>query len=149
MGGIKPLLARLQAVPAATLWLGADGVAVVFLLVWGGMLWPMGGGDGLPFWATITDKMLFGPDAAAWAANALAFFDRRYDDLDFHRMPTWTLMTAAGMTTGLDVVLSGHLVNHLMHLLLPVVLYFLGSLGGSRGAGLGAGMMTATTLHTL
>lgn len=149
MGGVKQLWARLQALPGTTVSVAADGVAVVFLLVWGGMLWPMGGGDGLPFWATITDKMLFGPDAAAWAANALAFFDGRYDELDFHRMPTWTLMTAVGMAAGLDVVLSGHLVNHVMHLLLPVVLYFLGSLGGSRGAGLGAGMMTATTLHTL
>ncbi len=89
---------------------------------------------GGPWFVLDSDQYLFGPDAAAWAQNALALHQGRLSDLDPHRLPTWTILTSAFMHLGgWDVALSGHLINRLELVLLGPVLYLLG-----RSTGLGA-----------
>ncbi len=117
--------------PAAGRWvLAADGVAVVLLSLLPVWAWRREGAVAtpeLPAFMADTDVYIFGPDAGAWAQNALALHQGRLADLDPHRLPTWTMFTAAAMElTGWDVARSGHLVNRVEHLLLGPVLYALG-----------------------
>ncbi len=115
-----------------------DLLALLLLLGSGWRFWPGPGGVRPP-----GDLLLSGPDAAAWAQNAIHLEAGRLDQLDFHRMPTYTLLVAAGVRAGMGAAAAGHLVNHLSMLILPVLLYGLGRAGGSRAAGLGAGLMIA------
>lgn len=94
-------------------------------------------------WVSDGDRYLFGPDAAEWAGSALALADGRYGDLDFHRMPTFTIVTAGLMKLGLPVAVAMHLWNRVSFWILPVVVYALGARSGSRAAGFGAGLMLA------
>lgn len=114
-----------------------DVVAVVVLVVLPIVAWQREGvvpAAGQPAWIFESDQYLYGPDAAAWAQNALALDQGRLADLDAHRLPTWTMLTVGVMRlTGWDVALSGHLVNRLLHVLLGPVLYALGRGLGLRG----------------
>jgi hypothetical protein len=102
----------------------------------------MGGGEGMPFWATQHDQLISGPDAGAWAAGARALAEGRLGDLDSHRMPTWIVLTALAHAV-YPIMLAGHLVNHLLQLLLPVVVYGVGRKAGGRWVGFGAGALVA------
>ena len=98
-----------------------------------------------PWWQLDTDPYLFGPDAGAWAQNALALHQGRLADLDPHRLPTWTLLTSWTMDlTGWDVVFAGHLVNRAEMVLLGPVLYLLG-----RSLGMGGFSFVAAALAVL
>jgi len=97
----------------------------------------------LPFWATVDDLLLLGPDAGAWASSAHAVHQRDWTALDEHRMPTFSLVVGLAMVFQPDVALAGHLVNHLAMLLTPLVLFGLGRIRGSRGVGFGAGFLVA------
>lgn len=120
-----------------------DGLAVLTLLAWGARTFPSDVAVLRGRLGSSTDHYLFGPDAAEWAGSALALFQGRYEDLDFHRMPTFTLVTAALMSLGLPVTDAMHLWNRVSFWLLPVVLYALGARSGSRAAGFGAGLALA------
>ncbi len=101
--------------------------------------------EGQPWWVLDSDQYLFGPDAAAWAQNALSLNQGRLADLDPHRLPTWTLFTSWAMNLGgWDVALAGHLVNRLEHVLLGPVLYLLG-----RALGLGPFAFAAAALAAM
>ena len=108
-------------------------------------VWSMNGGEGFPFWAGQSDPLLEGPDSGEWAANAVAFSNGQYDDLDPHRMPTFVILTGLFSKITPSIAYAGHLVNHLVHTLLPIVLYGIGRLSGSRSAGIGAGVMVAVS----
>ena len=97
----------------------------------------------LPFWASIDDLLLVGPDAGAWASSAHAVHQGDWASLDEHRMPTFSLAVGLMLFVQPDVALAGHLVSHLAMLLLPLVLYGLGRIGGGRGVGFGAGFLVA------
>ena len=133
-------------------WLGiaADVAAIVALLTIGLLFWPRFAGfpgssmfGDAPFWSTIHDLMLMGPDAGEWASGALKVRWGEFDQLDVHRMPTWLLLVGTMLFAQPDPALAGHLVNHLLHLMMPVVIYGLGRAGGSRAVGLGAGAISA------
>lgn len=126
-----------------------DGVLLTALCLWCLPLWERGTGEGINAWTAPNDFFLYGPDAGRWADNAKALVDERYENLDFHRMPTFTLMLAGLMQAGVGLVPAGHLLNHLQHLLLSLVLYGLGRMSGSRGAGLVAGMLAAVNVPLL
>lgn len=106
---------------------GLDLAACVALLFLGLHLWPHGAmgqaelPDGAPAWATLQDYLFDGLDAGEWADQTTAYFAGRFDQLDGHRMPTWTLL--AGFASSLGPALAGHLVNHLTQLVLPLVVY--------------------------
>ncbi len=124
-----------------TAWL--DDLFLVFLLLGlGWSTWPSGGGGDLPFWATLHDQLVSGPDAGAWASGARALAAGRLEALEAHRMPTWIVLTAA-MHKVYPVALAGHFVNHGLQLLLPVVVYGVGRLSGGRVVGFGAGILVA------
>lgn len=99
-------------------------------------------GDDLPWWANGSDAYVWGPDAGAWALNALALANGRWEDLDPHRMPSWSIFTATAMRLlGLDVALAGHFVNKLFHVLLGPVLYGLGRASGMRAGAVAAALL--------
>ena len=120
----------------------AEAVLLAVLLWLGWRVWPMGGGEGMPFWATRHDQMISGPDAGAWAAGARALAEGRLGDLDAHRMPTWIVLTVLAHV-GYPLLLAGHLVNHLLQFLLPVVVYGVGRAAGGMWVGFGAGALVA------
>lgn len=101
--------------------------------------WPAPGSpatpvDGLPAWAGVADQLLDGPDAGRWAGQALALVGGHPERLDPHRLPTWTILTAAlARSLDLSVPLAGHLTNHLLRLLIGPVAMLAG-----RGVGLGS-----------
>jgi hypothetical protein len=125
--------------------LALDAAALLGLLALPILAWNREGvtrSAGQAWWEVDTDPYLFGPDAGAWAQNALALHQGRLADLDPHRLPTWTLFTSWTMDlTGWDVVYAGHLVNRAEHVLLGPVLYLLG-----RSLGLGALSVAAAAL---
>jgi len=103
------------------------------------------GDPGQPWWASPSDGLLFGPDAGEWALNAVAFAGGNLQDLDGHRMPGWTVLTAAVMHLGgLDVVHAGHLVCRVEHVVCAVAIYALGRVLGMGGGALLAGLLVAT-----
>ncbi len=105
---------------------------------------------GQPWWIAESDQFLYGPDAAAWAQNALALHQGRLADLDPHRLPTWTLFTVGTMRVfDVDVALAGHVVNRVEHLLLGPVLYLLGRLLGLRGFAFAAAAIVVAQPHLL
>lgn len=91
-----------------------------------------------PAWARFRDHLLEGPDAGAWASNAVALWLRRPDDLDPHRLPILPRLTALVLEIVPDPALAGHLVNHLLHVALGPVVYLLGRHWMGRGMALGA-----------
>ncbi len=97
----------------------------------------------IPFWGSVEDLLLVGPDAGAWASSAHAVHLGEWSALDEHRMPTFSVVVGAVLFLEPDVALAGHLLNHLAMLLLPLVLYGLGRIGGGRGVGFGAGFLVA------
>ncbi|MBM4392918.1 MAG: hypothetical protein FJ090_17470 [Deltaproteobacteria bacterium] len=98
--------------------------------------------EGLPVWASGNDAYIWGPDAGGWALNTLAFASGRWEDLDPHRMPTWSIFTATLMhISGLDVALAGHLLNKLFHVLLGPAIYLLGRAMGMRAGAAAAGLL--------
>jgi len=131
--------------------LALDVAAVAVILAVGLEMWPMGRLPGAPTlpvetpgWATFNDVVLSGPDAGEWGSAANALHQGRLEDLDAHRMPTWTILTAAMMAlSGLDVALAGHLVNHLLMLALPLIIYALGRQGMGRWMALAAALTVA------
>jgi hypothetical protein len=137
---------RLSGVSPRTLL--PDALALLALLVLPVAAWAREGvsrSASQPWWQLDTDPYLFGPDAGAWAQNALALHQGRLADLDPHRLPTWTLLTSWTMDlTGWDVVFAGHLVNRAEHVLLGPVLYLLG-----RSLGLGPLSFVAAALAVM
>ena len=117
---------------------GADLLIVAGLLVVGVFQW-QGGEAG---WPTLQDQLLDGMDAGEWADQMRAWTQGRPDDLDGHRMPTWTLLV--GLLAPLNVGLAGHLVNHLLQLALGPIVYGLGRVTGmGRGSAAVAGAWVA------
>ncbi len=115
-----------------------DLAALLALLVAGAWTWlqgraPMPAGADVPPWAGPADRLLYGPDAGAWAANAWAMHLGNWQDLDPHRMPTWPALTAGMLWLQPDVALAGHLVNHLLALALPLVVYAVARATCGRG----------------
>lgn len=126
-----------------------DLTAVALLLGAGLWLWPHGTvgpqapPEGAPVWATLQDYLLDGLDAGEWGDQTSAYFSGRYESLDGHRMPTWTIV--AGLFAGMGVPLAGHFANHLLQLFLPVVVYALARVTSvGPGLALGAGLTVAT-----
>jgi len=97
-----------------------------------------------PGWARMRDHLIEGPDAGAWASNAVALWLGRPEDLDPHRLPILPRLTALVLEILPDPGLAGHLVNHLLHVGLGPVVYLLGSRWMGRGLALGAAVATAT-----
>lgn len=105
---------------------------------------------GKPWWIVESDQFLYGPDAAAWAQNALALNQGRLADLDPHRLPTWTVFTVGTMRVfDIDVALAGHLVNRVEHVLLGPVIYLLGRLLGLKGFAFAAAAIVVVQPHLL
>lgn len=99
--------------------------------------WP--GATGMP---SPQDLLLDGMDAGEWADQARAYASGRYESLDGHRMPTWTILS--GLVAGADIPEAGHLVNHLLQVALAPVIYGLGRAWGlGRGTSLLAGALVA------
>ncbi len=125
-----------------------DGAGMLALAALPLMAWSREGvvrAERQPWWVLDSDQYLFGPDAAAWAQNALALNQGRLADLDPHRLPTWTIFTSWAMDIGgWDVALSGHLVNRVEHVLLGPVMYLLG-----RALGLGPFAFAAAAIATM
>ena len=75
-----------------------DVLCVAALLAAGVLHWPTGdvslsvAGPEAPFWGTIRDALLDGPDAGEWARSMLALNDGRYESLEAHRLPSWQLV---------------------------------------------------------
>lgn len=130
-----------------------DVLAVVALLALPFLAWAREGVTyvpGKPWWIFDSDQYLYGPDAAAWAQNALALHQGRLLDLDPHRMPTWTLFTVGFMRLfDVDVALAGHLVNRIEHMLLGPVLYVLARMVGARSLAFAAGALVVIQPHLL
>lgn len=136
-------------------WLGTEGarqaLGVVVCLVVGIWVWfghrpspePGEFTERGPGWARISDYLLDGPDAGAWASNANALWLGRVADLDPHRLPVYPFLTAAVMSAYPDVALSGHLVNHLCMLALGPVVFLLGARWMQSGLALGAAVVAA------
>lgn len=130
-------LESLERRPRSWLTAGVDALVVVALAALPFFAWRREGVVSVPgkaWWIVESDQFLYGPDAAAWAQNALALHQGRLGDLDPHRLPTWTLFTVGSMRVfDIDVALAGHLVNRAEHVLLGPVLYLLGRMLGLRG----------------
>ncbi len=94
-----------------------------------------------PAWARIGDHLLDGPDAGAWASNAVAVWLGRTDELDPHRLPVLPHLTALALHLRPDPALAGHLVNHLLHVLLGPVVFLLGRAWMGRGMALAAALV--------
>lgn len=121
--------------------LGAVVAGIAGLLVWAAdrgdaTLRP----EGAPAWARFRDHLLEGPDAGAWASNAVALWLGRPEDLDPHRLPILPRLTALVLEVLPDPALAGHLVNHLLHVALGPVVYLLGRHWMGRGMALGAAL---------
>lgn len=99
---------------------------------------------GAPAWARARDYLLEGPDAGAWASNAVAVWLGQITDLDPHRLPLLPYLTAAALHLYPDPALAGHLVNHLAHTLLGPVVFVLGRCWMGRGPALGAALLAVT-----
>jgi hypothetical protein len=97
-----------------------------------------------PAWARMRDHLLEGPDAGAWASNAVALWLGRPEDLDPHRLPILPRLTALVLEVLPDIGLAGHLVNHAAHVALGPVVYLLGSRWMGRGLALGAAVAAVT-----
>jgi hypothetical protein len=97
-----------------------------------------------PWWARLKDHLLDGPDAGAWASNALALAAGNRSDLDPHRLPVLPYLTAFVLKFQPDPALAGHLVNHVLHVLLGPVIYLLASRWMGRGMALGAAIAAVT-----
>ncbi len=122
-----------------------DGVLLVALAVLAYLTWGVPGSSaatatGLPAWAEARDQLLDGPDAGRWAGQALALLGGHPERLDAHRLPTWTILTAA-VARGLDlsVPLAGHLANHLLRV-------FMGPVAMLAGRGVGLGRVAAAAI---
>ncbi len=100
-------------------------------------------GVGAPAWATAHDRLLYGPDAGAWASNAWALFLGRAHEVDAHRMPSWSFLVAGVMHLVPDVALAAHLTNHLLRLALPIVIYAVARALGGRTQAFVAGAVCA------
>ncbi|MFN7145546.1 MAG: glycosyltransferase family 39 protein, partial [Myxococcota bacterium] len=100
--------------------------------------------EGSPFWARLRDHLLEGPDAGAWASNAVALWLGRQDELDPHRLPILPYLTSFALRIHPDPALAGHLVNHLLHLALGPVVFLLGRRWMGRGPALGAALLAVT-----
>lgn len=120
-----------------------DGLAVVALLAWGARQFPSDVALLAGRVVSEGDRYLFGPDAAEWAGSALAFHEGRWADLDFHRMPTFSVVVGVLLHTGIGTAEVMHLWNRMSFWLLGPVLYALGARSGSRAAGFGAGLLIA------
>ncbi|MSQ00877.1 MAG: hypothetical protein EXR71_03165 [Myxococcales bacterium] len=145
---LPPISSERAPTPSWRRWIAVDGGAALALAALPLVAWAREGverAEGQPWWVLDSDQYLFGPDAAAWAQNALALNQGRLADLDPHRLPTWTLFTSWAMDVGgWDVALAGHLVNRLEHVLLGPVLYVLG-----RALGLGPFAFAAAAIATM
>jgi hypothetical protein len=131
-----------------------DLLLVLVLLGLGAGLWIAGRArmpgavEGLPAWAGPADRILFGPDAGAWAASAWALHLGRWEELDPHRMPTWPALTSLLIPLHDDVALAGHLLNHLLHLALPLVVYAVARATCGRGP-VGAAVAFGAALNVM
>lgn len=132
-----------------------DALAVAAVLAMAAWLWPtdaMPPGIDLghvPWWGSIRDVMLEGPDAGEWARNIRLVEQWQLDQLDHHRMPAWMLMVAAVMKLQPDVVLAGHVVNRSLYLLLGLSCFGLGRLRGGRMVGLLTAAMALALPHAM
>ena len=124
-----------------------DAIAIGLVAILPTLAWQREGvtpAEGKPSWVFDSDQYLYGPDAAAWAQNALALHQGRLADLDPHRLPTWTILTAGAMRwLDLDVAMAGHLVNRAEFVLLGPVVYLLGRALGLRAFALLAAALVA------
>ncbi|MCP4919982.1 MAG: hypothetical protein GY913_24025 [Proteobacteria bacterium] len=133
-------------------WVLGDIAALAVLFgfrAWLQPRWAMGhAGEGAPAWASQFDLYLSGPDAGPWAAAARGLAGGNLADIDPHRMPTWTILTAIVMWLGLDdVVLAGHLVNHLVSFTFIAAIYALGRRAGLGGLAFAAAAAATATMH--
>jgi len=132
-----------------------DFICLAIVLAIGVMHWPMGElylpveGPEHPWWGTVRDALLDGPDAGEWAKNMLALSDGRLQDLDSHRLPGWVILVNGVLPFQPDVALAGHLVNHLLLLGLGVGVYFIGRLSHQRWVGLGAAALAMLCTHAI
>lgn len=123
----------MRPAPAVTEALIVTGLVAVGLYQWQG---------GEPGWPTLQDHLLDGMDAGEWADQMRAWVQGRTDDLDGHRMPTWTLLV--GLFGSMNIALAGHLANHLLQLALGPIVYGLGRVTGmGRGSAAVAGAWVA------
>lgn len=97
-----------------------------------------------PWWARVRDHLLDGPDAGAWASNAVALWLGRWDELDPHRLPILPYLTAAALHVYPDPALAGHIVNHLLHVLLGPVVFLLGRRWMGAGPAVGAALLAVS-----
>ena len=125
-----------------------DGLLLCLILAVGIWSWPQQDGPisgypelEIPWWGTVEDLLLMGPDAGWWARSTQALAEGRLHQVDTHRMPTWQILVAAAMQIEPNVVRAGHLVNRLLLLVAGLFVYLLGRAGGGRGVGLGAAVM--------
>ena len=92
-------------------------------------------------WGTLSDALLYGPDAGNWAANVEAALAGR--TLDLYRMPVYTYLTAWMTRLFEDVVFAGHMVNHAASALVPVLAYLFGRATSGRAPAFAAAALTA------
>ncbi len=129
--------------PDERLLSASDLAALALITVAGASVWhqtraPMAPVTGLPWWAGTADRLLYGPDAGAWAASAWQARLDQWADMDPHRLPSWPTLVGAVLHVQPDVALAGHLVNHALMLTLPLVVYVVARATYGRGLAMGA-----------
>lgn len=134
-----------------------DGLGALLVLVMPLWLWPRAAlPPGVapdtplpdaPWWGAWSDRVLDGPDAAEWAVNSQRMAAGAFELLDRHRMPSWLLLVAGAMRSGLDVVTAGHLVNRGMFLGAVLSVYLLARVSSGRLAAVLAATMVVADQH--
>lgn len=92
---------------------------------------------GWEVWSRITDWLLIGPDAGAWAQAARSARDGEL--IDAFRLPVYPRLTAAVPVE--DLVVAGHLVNHACAALTVAATCVLGTRLGGRAVGIVAAVL--------
>jgi hypothetical protein len=135
--------------------LGLDLLCVALVLAMGILHWPTGElsmptvGPDVPWWGTVRDALLDGPDAGEWAKNMLALQDGRVSELDSHRLPGWVILVNGILFFEPDVARAGHLMNHLLLLALGLGVFLIGRLGEQRWVGLGGAALAMLSGHAI
>jgi hypothetical protein len=132
-----------------------DALCVSAIVAAGVAHWPMGeltlpaAGPEPPFWGTVRDALLDGPDAGEWARTMLSLHDGRFDELETHRLPTWLLIVNAVLFIEPEVARAGHLANHLLNIVLGLGVYTICRLTARPWIGLGAAGLAMLSVHAL
>jgi hypothetical protein len=101
-----------------------------------------------PWWGTVRDALLDGPDAGEWARSIVALNEGRFSDVDVHRAPTWMVLVNIVMAIEDNVVFAGHMTNHILMVVAGLTVWLIGRLSTGRSLGLAAAALTMVNSHS-